>query len=122
MRLRFSLRTLLIGVTLTALCLWWFTVPTLTAQRYVRALEQGDFETANGLCHGSNRFPGGLMSNSEVRTELNVTLFPITWEDAFSRTRRISVGITTSYDDGMVSSGVGCTAKGGEIHVGLMTP
>ena len=47
MRLRFSLRTLFIVTTLLAAAFYWFVLPTLTAQRFIRAIARGDFQAAD---------------------------------------------------------------------------
>jgi hypothetical protein len=49
MKLRFSLRTLLILMTFAAALCWWRDRPRRLADRFVDAIEAGNFEAANSM-------------------------------------------------------------------------
>jgi hypothetical protein len=50
-RFRFSLRALLIAFALVAGICYWLILPTIEAERFVRAVDSGDFKSADACFH-----------------------------------------------------------------------
>ena len=50
LKVRFSLRTLLVALAVVPAIAYWFGLPTLNAYRYSTALDRGDFAAAARLC------------------------------------------------------------------------
>ena len=50
-RFRFSLRVLLVAIALMAGVCYWLILPTIEAERFVRAVDSGDFESADACFH-----------------------------------------------------------------------
>jgi len=59
--IRFSLRTLLIAMTVLPAAGYWLGLPTLNAHRYAAALDSGDYDAADRLCvDQKNPYPGEM--------------------------------------------------------------
>jgi hypothetical protein len=57
MRWRFSLRALFVLTTIVALGCWWLILPSLSAQRFLRAVNSADYQQADAFFQkGDNRF------------------------------------------------------------------
>src|SRR5207245_476211 len=54
MRLRFSLRTMFVATTLVAGLCCWFLLPTLTAKRFLNAIANEDYNSADELFRSSD--------------------------------------------------------------------
>lgn len=48
-KLRFSIRTLLIVTALAAIAMWWLASPDATSQRFVTAIESGNYDLAGAM-------------------------------------------------------------------------
>jgi hypothetical protein len=110
MRPRFRLRTLLFLTALVAAgCYWWIARPTIVAQRFAAAVNDGDFDSAAAMCDDVGKWrrlvksmwyhpylssaflwPNHLAERpreSMVRQE--VELLPRTWADLRQGQRRV---------------------------------
>jgi hypothetical protein len=57
MRPRFTLRALFVLTTIVALGCWWLVLPSLSAQRFVRAINSADYQQADACFQkGADRF------------------------------------------------------------------
>lgn len=90
MRPRFSLRLLMIAVTLLAIaCYWFFVRPTAIAQRFVSAVGEKNYQQAESLCFDvDSKFLSETLDkigNAEVQVEIQ----PRDWQDIWKLQRRM---------------------------------
>jgi hypothetical protein len=94
MRLRFSLRAMFVATTLVAALCCWFLLPTFTAKRFLNAVANEDYQSADDLFRNSgDRFFAewsdkrwGFRSTAEMR--------PITLAQFFQNRRDLVVEIS----------------------------
>lgn len=102
---QYSLRSLLIAVTLICLAIGWLALPTLRAHAFVAAMARKDHTAAQKLfIHPQEVFPGRFKDHQIF--EPRVILKPLTWRDLINRERQIVVAV--SYCDGGIAS---CTIE-----------
>jgi VanZ family protein len=93
---RFSLRTVFVTMTFIAVVCYFLVLPTMHAQRFVRAIANKDYAGAEQLfTPGSDTFPGTFKKHRILQQ--HVELAPMTWSD-FRRGRR-SIGVSIQYGD-----------------------
>jgi VanZ family protein len=93
---QFSLRTIFVAMTLIAVACYFLVLPTMHAQRFVRAVANKDYAGAEQLfTAGSDTFPGTFKQHRILKQ--HVELAPLTWSD-FRRGRR-SIGVSIQYGD-----------------------
>ena len=110
MRFRFSLRWMLIAFTVLSVFFYvLFIRPTVIANRFVTAIRNGDFETAESLCSGTTpHFLTEAIKENRKPVWVGAKLTPRTWGS-------LSRGIVVD----VISSEVGTnTADGGKMHLG----
>ncbi len=101
-KFRFSIRLLLIVTTVSACGFFWFGKPTLIANQYMRAIEQGQFGVANEICIGDVVFPGDYaFEGFTARSSLK----PFTFQDLVAGRREMVVAATAFKVDGVVHFG-----------------
>jgi hypothetical protein len=94
MRLRFSLRTLFLLMTIVAALCLWFLLPSLTAQRFLAALAAEDYQSADAnFRNADDRF---LAEWSDKRWSFrsNGELLPLTFDQLCSNKREMRVETT----------------------------
>src|SRR5436190_595734 len=100
MRLRFSLRLVLVIITLSALALYWFLVrPTENAYRFVAAVEAHDYETARRLLQSD--FWAFLPQPKDRTTTIDLVyaeVLPREWSDIWRCRRRLILRVNC-HDD-----------------------
>ncbi|MCG8448466.1 MAG: hypothetical protein MI725_02660 [Pirellulales bacterium] len=120
-RFRFSLRFLLVAMVLSAGILYWVTLPSVTARRYVTAINAGDFATANRLCSGSESpFPGENAKQEMFRP--HAALLPLSLHNVLHGTRDLYVSVVAGNDDALETYGVFGTASSKNIRVETRLP
>jgi VanZ family protein len=93
---QFSLRTVFVAMTVIAVVCYFLVLPTMHAQRFVRAVADRDYATAEQLfTSGSDTIPGTFKQHRVFKP--HVDLAPMTWSD-FWRGRR-TIGVTIQYGD-----------------------
>ena len=60
LRIRFSIRTLIIASALVGVVSFWLTAPYINAHKFASALNERDFETAEQLFTSDEEFPQSL--------------------------------------------------------------
>ena len=98
MRLRFSLRLILVGITLAALALYWlFVRPTQLANRFVAAIKARDYETARSLLHEDFwAFP----PQTPLRVDfIYAEVRPREWNDIWHLQRRLILRVACHTDE-----------------------
>ncbi len=104
---RFSLRSLLLLIFIFAVLAVWLSRPTRIATNYVNALNSKDYARANELCIGKSKSPGKIKQQFNY---VNAQLIPITLEDLWTGSRRISVHVDLWTGNGIAGGGWTCTA------------
>src|SRR5262245_37054933 len=88
--MRFSLRTLLVVMTVAPAILYWFGLPTLNARRYAAALETKDFVVADRMCVDQQEpFPGEMKDWLSFAAQAK--LEPCSWRDVWRGERRMAI-------------------------------
>jgi hypothetical protein len=117
----FSLKTLFVLMTLTAVACNWFMLPTIHAQRFIVALQRKDYATAESLfVSETNTFPGNYKNYDHFNPQ--ASLAPLTWTDFWNGERRIGVGITFGNDGWLMDNGGDITARRRGLDIELMVP
>ena len=94
MRLRFSLRTLLVLVTIVAAFCFWIVLPSLTARRFLVALAAEDYQSADAVFRNvDDRFLADW-SNKRWSFRSSGELLPLTFSQLLRNERRVRVEIT----------------------------
>lgn len=121
MRPRYSLRALLIFVTLFCLAIGWLALPTLRARQFMAAMSQKDYAAAEQLfAREKDVFPGSFKDHQHF--EPRVVLQPLTWHDLVNRERNLFVGISYGDGSGIATCGVEIKATADGLEVGMMAP
>jgi hypothetical protein len=103
------------------LALYGLWLPTIIANRYVAALNSGDYGAADRLCLDSkDAFPGEWVKHKTFHPHAQID--PLTWQDFRHGQRRLSIGINYGDGDGLVGCGVECQATARGIKVGMFMP
>ena len=121
MRLRYSLRALLIAVTLICLGIGWLALPTLRARQFVSAMAKQDYTAAERLfTDQQDVFPGSFKEHTHF--EPRVSLKALTWRDLISRERNLFVGIAYGDGSGIASCSLEIKATPDGLEKGMMFP
>ena len=91
MKLRFSLRTLLILVTCAAVLCWWRDRPRQIADRFIGAVEAEQYETADSLFASSDNRVIKLFMSRDERNQIHAERQPQSAGDWLSGECRIAV-------------------------------
>src|ERR1041384_916706 len=94
MRLRFSLRALFLLTVIVASMCYWFLLPTLTARRFVAAVNKEDYKAADAVfLSPEDRF---LAIAAEKRWGFGASaqLLPLTFQQLCSNQRAVRVAIS----------------------------
>ena len=91
MRPRFSIRWLLLFVTLVAIACGIFIFPTLRAGQLVSAVNNGDFSELDSLEMMKANWQYKKYSYKDLKTQ--AVLHPRTWRDVFQFRRRVSINM-----------------------------
>jgi VanZ family protein len=86
---RYSLKTLFVAMTLVALTCYWMMLPTINAQRFVRAIQERDYAAADNLFIDENRFFEAAQTTEALGN--NPILSPLTWRELWTGHRHISL-------------------------------
>jgi hypothetical protein len=86
---RFSLRTMLLMVSISALGVWWLTRPTIVAYQFAKMFRAGDYEQANKLIyHGPKDHPYvSYFATPKRLKSSDVHIVPISWSQIVCRHR-----------------------------------
>jgi hypothetical protein len=102
LRLRFSIRWLLVLIAATAtLCYVLFVRPTVVAHRFVEVIKHRDYTAARGLL--LRRWPHGIkppLSDTESITFAYAEVLPREWGDIWALQRRLILRIRRHDDSG----------------------
>jgi hypothetical protein len=80
MRVRYSLRTLVVAMALAPAAAYWFCLPTVNAHRFAATLATGDYEAAKGMCvDQEHAYPGE--EKSWMSFKASVGIEKVTWRD-----------------------------------------
>jgi hypothetical protein len=101
--------------------LYWLALPTLNAQRYVAAINRGDWAAADELCVDTvDPFPGDWPRHKTFQPR--ASLEPATWDDWRSGRRQLYVVINYGDGSGLASCGLEATATRRGIELGMFAP
>jgi hypothetical protein len=93
MRLRFSIRTLLILTALAAAaCYWWVARPSVTAREFARNVDAEDYRAAGAMVS----YYVGIVVLLDCDCENRVEIHRRDWSDLLHRPRRITLHRTGS--------------------------
>jgi hypothetical protein len=121
MRLRYSLRALLIAVTLICLGIGWLALPTLRARAFVSAMADKDYAAAEKLFINQQEiFPGRWKEHPYF--EPRVILKSLTWHDVIHRERQIVVAVAYGDGSGIASGSVEIKATADGLEKGMALP
>ena len=121
MRFRYSLRALLIVVTVVGLAIGWLALPTLKARAFVSAMSHKDYAAAERLFTNQQEgFPGRWKEHQYF--EPRVILEPLTWRDLISRERQLVVGVAYGDRSGIASCSVEIKATPAGLEQGMAIP
>jgi hypothetical protein len=121
MRFRYSLRTLLIAVTLICLGIGWLALPTLRAREFVSAMADENYAAAEKLFVDQRKvFPGHFKDHQIF--DPRVILKPLTWHDLVHRERNLVVGVSYCDGRGMASCTVEIKATADGLEKGMALP
>jgi hypothetical protein len=103
---RFSLRTLLLMVSISALGAWWLARPTVVAYQFARMFRAGNYEEANQLIfdsHSDQVYVNHFAKKKQLKAS-NVYIVPISWSQVIGGQRILHAellseehGITTDW-------------------------
>jgi hypothetical protein len=112
MKPRFSLRTLLVVITIVALLAWWQTSPARLADRLVSYIETGRYAEAEILLGKKNTITGKM--NRTARREISAAREPATWVDWLKGVSRVRLVIVDSggWDRYTISARIEVTRRG----------
>jgi hypothetical protein len=86
--IRFSLRSLLIAMTILPAAAYWLGLPTLHAHRFAHALASGNYEAADRLCvDQKNPYPGDMKTWLSFKASARIE--KATWADLSNGRRRM---------------------------------
>jgi hypothetical protein len=94
MRLRFSLRTLFLLMTIVAALCFWFLLPTLTAQRFLTALAAEDYQSADTFFRNADDRFLADWANKRWSFRSSGELLPLTFHQLWRNKRAMHVEIT----------------------------
>jgi VanZ family protein len=101
---QFSLRTIFVAMAVIAVVCYFLVLPTMHAQRFVRAVANKDYAAAEQLfTSGSDTFPGTFKQHRIFKQ--HVELAPMTWSDFWRGRRSIGVSIQYGDDNGIANCG-----------------
>lgn len=116
------MRVLLIATALVALGVYWLTLPTIHARRYIAALAAKDWVAANHLyADPENQFPGKRPGEG-ASLDAHASVTPLTLDDLLRGEREINVNINTFVDGGLVGSGLTCRVTHRGVVPGMEFP
>jgi hypothetical protein len=78
---RYSLRTLLLMISISALAAWWLARPTIVAQQFAKVFRAGDYEAANKFIldnHGDQVYLNYFATTNQLKAS-NVHIVPLSW-------------------------------------------
>jgi hypothetical protein len=92
---RFSMRWLMVFVTIVAIICGVLVAPTFVAREFVTKVNSGDFSELYSLEYPDRiwQFTRGIGKYSLEELKPKATLHPMTWRDVCQFRRRVSVGI-----------------------------
>ena len=121
MRLRYSLRTLLIAVTLAGLATGWLALPTVRARAFVTAIANRDYAAAERLfADPQDAFPGDAKESQIFQPR--AILKPLTWGDVIHRERNLLVVVNYGDGSGIASYTVEIKATASSLDKGMALP
>lgn len=121
LKVRFSLRMLLLLVPLVGAALYWAQTPTREAERFVSAVNRRDFDAAEQYCRDpADAFPGSWKQHTYF--EPKASLQPRTWSDLAQGERQIVIGVHYGDGGGIAHCTVECQATRKGITIGMAIP
>ena len=88
---RYSLRTLLLMMSFSALAAWWLARPTIVAHQFARVFRSGDYEAANKFIldsHGDQVYLNYFAATNQLKAS-NVHIVPLTWSQIIGQRRTL---------------------------------
>ena len=88
---RYSLRTLLLMMSISALAAWWLARPTIVAYQFARIFRAGDYEAANKFIldsHGDQAYLNYFTTTNQLKAS-NVHIVPLTWSQIIGQRRTL---------------------------------
>lgn len=118
---RYSLRTLLIVVTATALAIGWLALPTLRASQFMAAMERKDYAAAEKLfVNQRDPFPGSWKEHKVFQPR--ALLKPLSWDQLWRRERQLVVAVSYGDGGGIASCTVEIKATADGLEQGMAIP
>ena len=118
---RYSLRTLLVVVTVVGLVIGWLVLPTLRASQFMAALERQDYATAERLfVNQRDPFPGPWKEHQTFQPR--AFLRPLSWGQLWRRERQLVVAVTYGDGGGIASCTVEIKATADGLETGMAMP
>lgn len=109
---------MLLLIPVVAFAISWLFRPTQVVQRYIRALENCDYEIANRLCVGEISFPDAIDNKC---TQPRVFLRPLTVEDFLAGRRELQIVVDCHDGAGPFGFAANCVAGPNGITVDPVT-
>src|SRR6478735_6083983 len=94
MRLRFSLRTLFLLMTVVASLCLWFLLPSLTARRFLAALGSEDYHSADTFFRNTDERFLADWSDKRWSFRSSGELMPLTFDQLWRNKRKLRVETT----------------------------
>jgi VanZ family protein len=87
---RFSLRTIFVVMTFVAVACYWMMLPTINAQRFVHAIQTGNYASADNFLRNTEyRFFEDAQTASALGHD--PVIWPLTWRDLWNGQRHITL-------------------------------
>lgn len=121
LRLRYSLRRLLVAVTLAGTVGYWAVLPMLNAQRFASAINRGDYAAAEQLCvNTEHTFPGKWKEHAYFQPRASVGSW--SWRNLVQGEHGVYISIHYGDGNGIGSCGQYCVATRSGIVETMCAP
>jgi hypothetical protein len=118
---RYSLRTLLLVITASALALGWLGLPTFRARQFLAAMERQDYAAAERLfVDQRDPFPGTWKEHEIFQPR--AFLRPPSWDQLWRRERQLAVAVSYGDGGGIASCTVEIKATAVGLEQGMSIP
>ena len=94
MRLRFSIRALFVLTTIVALGCWWLVIPSLSAQRFVQAINSADYQQADACFRKSDDRFIAKWNDEHWQFAASAELEPWTFREILCGQRRVQLHLS----------------------------
>ena len=120
-RWRFSLRFLILAVAIIPAAIYWLALPSITAHRFVAAINSGRYEVAEKLCiDRDNVFPGTWKDSKYFDPRASVQKFE--FANLWRGERPLYITVAYGDGSGIAMAGVEATATHQGVKIGMAVP